>query len=438
MTAAGGCDGPRTETVVRPAADRRLLVLCDGSLQAHALPANGEVQIGRSSEADVHVDHPSVSRIHAVLSLSPTLAVRDRSSHNGTRVGGQLLRADEVRAIAPGEAIELGSVTLIVQDRVDESAPAASTSTPSSGKLDSIDVAAERIARTSITVLILGETGAGKEVLAERLHALSPRAAEPLIKIHCAALPESLIESELFGHEKGAFTGADTTKPGRLESAHRGTVFLDEIGELAPAIQVKLLRVLEERAVWRVGALAARPIDVRFLAATNRDLEAEVAAGRFRADLYFRIAGASLRVPPLRERVNEIAPLAMQFAREAGERLGRPNTTLDPRALALLRAYAFPGNVRELRNLVERAVALADGPSVTVESFPPELAARPAAAGAPLSSAVDDFERKQVVEALAQAGGNQSRAAALLGISRRALVTRLSRYGMTRPRKRAR
>jgi DNA-binding NtrC family response regulator len=245
-----------------------------------------------------------------------------------------------------------------------------------------------------------------------------------------------LIESELFGHEKGAFTGADVAKPGRLEAAHGGTVFLDEIGELAPAVQVKLLRMLEERAVWRIGALAARPIDVRFLAATNRDLEAEVAAGRFRADLYFRLAGASLRVPPLRERRDEIEPLAIAFAREACARMDRSALAFDAGALARLRGYAFPGNVRELKNLVERAVALADGDAIGPEHLPELEARRDPPEAAPLASAVDDFERAQVVDALSRAGGNQTRAAALLGISRRALVTRLTKYGMTRKRAR--
>jgi DNA-binding NtrC family response regulator len=423
----------RTETVVRPRGDRRLLVLLDGTLTAHALPSAGELRIGRSSDASVRVDHPSVSRIHAVLSVSEAaIAVRDHGSHNGTRVGGELLRADELRTIAPGEAIELGSVTVFVQDRCEDAAP------PREAPVKDVEAIATRIARSSISVVILGETGAGKEVLAEQLHARSPRVQGPLVKIHCAALPESLIESELFGHEKGAFTGADAAKPGRLEAAHGGTVFLDEIGELAVAVQVKLLRVLEERAVWRVGALAARPIDVRFIAATNRDLDAEVAAGRFRADLYFRLAGASLRVPPLRDRVDEIEPLARELAREACARMGRGAPTFEPAALARLRAYRFPGNVRELRNLVERAIALADGDVIGPEHLP-ELCAEPVRdAVAPLALAVDDFERAQVVDALARAGGNQSRAAELLGISRRALVTRLSKYGMTRPRKPAR
>ena len=218
---------------------------------------------------------------------------------------------------------------------------------------------AERIAAGNITVLILGETGVGKEILAERVHRMSPRSAKPYLKLNCAALSETLLESELFGHERGAFTGAMATKQGLLETADGGTVFLDEIGELPHSIQVKLLRVIEDRMVLRVGALKPRPLDVRFIAATNRDLENEIMRGTFRQDLFFRLNGATLVIPPLRERTSEIPDLARAFAAQAARQMGLPSQpALAGDALALMLSYSWPGNIRELRNVVERAVLL--------------------------------------------------------------------------------
>jgi len=218
---------------------------------------------------------------------------------------------------------------------------------------------AERIAAGNITVLILGETGVGKEILAERVHRMSPRSARPYLKLNCAALSESLLESELFGHERGSFTGAMQAKQGLLETADGGTIFLDEIGELPHSIQVKLLRVIEERMVLRVGGLKPRPLDVRFIAATNRDLENEIMRGTFRQDLFFRLNGATLVIPPLRERTSEIPDLARAFAAQAARQMGLPaQPALSAEALDTLMSYSWPGNIRELRNVVERAVLL--------------------------------------------------------------------------------
>jgi DNA-binding NtrC family response regulator len=311
-----------------------------------------------------------------------------------------------------------------------------------------VQALAARAAAGTINVLVLGETGAGKEVLARAVHAASSRAGRPFVAISCAALSHALLESELFGHERGAFTGAAQAKPGLLETAPGGTVFLDEVGELHPALQAKVLRAIETREIVRVGGVRPRKIDVRFVAATNRDLAAAVAEGSFRRDLYFRLNGMTLTIPPLRERPNDLPRLARQFVAELAGAAGRPRPPeLTADALAMLLAYHWPGNVRELRNVIERALLLCDGASITPEHLPadhltaPVLAvrssgARPAAPPQPpRGGGADGGERARVLEALAACGGNQSRAARLLGISRKVLLARLDAYGVARPRK---
>jgi two-component system, NtrC family, response regulator AtoC len=311
---------------------------------------------------------------------------------------------------------------------------------------------ARRAARSDISVLILGETGAGKEVLARYIHEASPRAAGPFVALHCAALSDSLLEAELFGHEKGAFTGASMARPGLFEAANGGTVLLDEIGEIPASTQVKLLRVLEERAVMRLGARMPTPVDVRFLAATHRDLEVEVERGAFREDLFYRIAGLTLTVPSLRERRAEIATLARAFLEDASRRMGRPSPpTLSPASIEAMLRHPWPGNVREMKNAMERAAVLADGMVVLPEHLPPRVVAkgaretnRPVPKRADtglttldqINTAKKALERQCVEEALDACGGNQTRAAMQLGISRRALVTKIEAYGLTRPRKR--
>jgi DNA-binding NtrC family response regulator/pSer/pThr/pTyr-binding forkhead associated (FHA) protein len=569
------------------------LVISDSLVATYPLPESGDVHIGRGSNCEIVVDDISISRSHAVLAIGPTLVLRDLGSANGTKIRGRALAPNEAVEIVAGEAIELGSATLIVQRRSaplrprrlwthdyfevrleEECARAARRGTtfavlrltctgeptqmaaqealadlvrlsdvvgeygprdfeillvdtgpdevelaiarivrelerhgiavrvgyaccPRDGRhadelmsragatARGVDVAesprdhavvvadrtmqelhglAARIASGTIGVLILGETGAGKEVLAERIHRLSPRAGKPYLRLNCAALSETLLESELFGHERGAFTGAVGTKPGLLETADGGTVFLDEVGDLPLALQAKLLRVIEEHLVLRVGGLKPRPIDVRFIAATNRDLEAEVARGSFRQDLFFRLNGATLVIPPLRERLAEIPVLARMFLEQAAKLAGlssRPS--LSQEAVEVLVRYGWPGNIRELRNVIERAVLLC-GPgtiqprhlplekltSYTPAVAPPPLpTAQPSTAvtqplppparaatspmilrrGARLST---DEERRQIEAALAACGGNQTRAAAMLGIARRTLVNRLREFGLTR------
>jgi two-component system, NtrC family, response regulator AtoC len=297
-----------------------------------------------------------------------------------------------------------------------------------------------RIARGDINILVTGETGVGKEIVAEMVHRLSPRANKPLVRLNCGAFTETLLASELFGHERGAFTGADRAKVGLLESADGGTVFLDEIGELPLGLQPKLLRVLEEGEVMRVGALRPKVIDVRFVSATNRDLDAESQAGRFRADLYFRLAGFTAVVLPLRERPAEILDLVRGMLAE-GAAGGRP-PEIAADALAMLQAYAWPGNVRELRNVVHRATLLSEGGRITTEHLPvdkltmrvaaPPIGSDPSA----LHAALQAHERQRIVDELARCGGNQTHAARALGISRGTLLTRMDAFGLTRPRKR--
>jgi transcriptional regulator with PAS, ATPase and Fis domain len=308
-------------------------------------------------------------------------------------------------------------------------------------KMLEIEALLEKVAPSTLPILLLGETGVGKEVLAERIHALSGRTG-PFIALNCAALTETLIESEIFGHEAGAFTGALRTKQGLLESANGGTVLIDEVGELPSAMQVKLLRVLETKQVTRVGALRGLSIDVRFVAATNRDLDTEVQAGRFRRDLYFRLAGTTIAIPPLRERRSDIEPLVESFLHQAAADSGRPVPAISQDALRMLVEYAWPGNVRELRHAVERALLLA-GDTIFVEHLPPMIAGGPlAAAGREeprvLRSEVRALERDAILSALERCAGNQSEAAKCLGISRRTLGERMDIFGIPRPRKRTR
>jgi transcriptional regulator with PAS, ATPase and Fis domain len=308
-----------------------------------------------------------------------------------------------------------------------------------------------RVASTDITVLLLGETGVGKEVLADMLHRCSKRADKPFLRVNCAALTETLLESELFGHERGAFTGAMHAKPGLFEVAEGGVLFLDEVGELLPSTQSKLLRVLDERKVLRVGGLKPKSIDVRLVAATNRDLEAEVERGNFRLDLMYRLNAMSIVVPPLRERVGEIEPLARAFARTFAGRLQRPVPRISPSAMALLQSYSWPGNVRELRNVIERAVILCADDEIGPSDLPTdklrstfaidqkqllESRLNPAGPAGTAGEATGDDERQRVIAALEACAGNQTHAAKLLGVSRRTLITRIEKFAVPRPRKR--
>jgi two-component system response regulator AtoC len=309
---------------------------------------------------------------------------------------------------------------------------------PPAATSNTFDAIVERVARSRISVVIAGETGVGKEVLAQRIHALSPRADKPLVAINCAAICDSLFESELFGHQRGAFTGAEQTKLGLIEAADGGSLFLDEVGDLSILSQVKLLRVLEARCVQRVGAVTARQIDVRFIAATNRDFDAEVAAGRFRADLLFRLEGIRLTLPPLRDRVSEIVPAARKFLEDYSRREGLPLPVISEAAARMLCANVWKGNFRELRNVMERAAVLCDGDRINPEHV--EVAGSPSPelrlSVGPIHPGVPQSYRDRIIGALNDCAGNQTRAARLLGISRRTLVSHLEAHDIPRPRPR--
>ena len=615
-----------------------LVVIGEGLDATYPLPSQGRVAIGRAPDSDIRIDHPSVSRNHALLVIGDTLVLEDLGSVNGVRVGDRWLHRQEKAEVGLGEPFDVGTVMVVVQQRsmpvskrhiwahgyfearVDEECarsqrsgasfavvrvhcasaeqgrvveeslcrvlramdvigyygpsehevlvvdttaadlgivttkisnallaegvkanigvaiypsdarnpyelmerasaaalgravrvPADSPLVIANAMIQNLDRIVHRIAAGTISVMITGETGVGKEVLAERIHKLSRRADKPILRLNCAALSETLLESELFGHEKGSFTGATQAKAGLLETADGGTVFLDELGELPMSMQVKLLRVIEERQVMRVGALKSRFIDVRFLSATNRDLEVEIGRQAFRQDLYFRLNGITLVIPPLRERVSEIPGLAEAFLRQAAERNGLEGCDgISSEALSVLAEYNWPGNIRELRNVMERAVLLSNGAVIGLEHLPMEkmrtstprsavgvplppgedrpleldrrrapesavaspartsvtprvtgslasavtapvresvtppvglpVVTTPAAQGAwpeleaPLETITD--ERTRVIEALARAGGNQTVAAGLLGVSRRTLINRVEQFGIPRPRK---
>ncbi len=292
----------------------------------------------------------------------------------------------------------------------------------------------ERVASTRATVLLCGESGVGKDLIARAIHHHSPRAAKPFVKIDCTALPENLMESELFGYEKGAFTGANTSKPGKFEQADTGTVFLDEIGDVPANIQVKLLRILQEREFERLGSNKVRHIDVRVLAATNVDLRAALEQGTFREDLFYRLNVLPINIPALRERKEDIPFLARHFVKKSNKDLGSPVESISDAAIERLLGYDWPGNVRELENVLERSMVLASGAVLEAVDIKLDTApkARAAAAGSflPEGTTLDEYERSIIREALHRAKGNKSQAARMLGLTRNALRYRLTQMGI--------
>jgi two-component system response regulator AtoC len=316
---------------------------------------------------------------------------------------------------------------LALQDRSAREAPQLPKLSYGDPAMAPVVEAVEKVARTNATVLLLGESGTGKEVAARTIHARSARSGGPFVAVSCAAIAEGVLESELFGHEKGAFTSAVATRRGRIELADAGTLFLDEIGELKLELQSKLLRVLQERRFERVGGTRTMEADVRWIAATNRDLEAMATDGRFRQDLYHRLAVFPIRLPPLRERRGDIVPLAETLLARIGRDLGRPGLRLGPEVRRAIVDADWPGNVRELANALERAAILADGPELRVRDLGTLSRPRPPAGGGSLS----DVERDTIARTLAEVGGNRRQAAERLGIGLRTLYEKLKRYGLS-------
>jgi DNA-binding NtrC family response regulator len=301
-----------------------------------------------------------------------------------------------------------------------------------SGAMKRIFEVVQQVAPSRAAVLITGESGVGKEMIADALHYNSPRKDKPLVKVHCAALTETLLESELFGHERGAFTGAVARKRGRFELAHLGTIFLDEIGEISPSVQIKLLRVLEDKTFERVGGEETIEVDVRVIAATNRDLKAAIQRGEFREDLYYRLNVVNIHIPPLRERKEDIPLLIAAFMKESARENGKNIEAIEPKARIVLYNYSWPGNVRELRNCIESAVVMCKSSVITVDDLPPHVRPDAEQDYLKLSTGLSLTEvEKQVIRAtLAQANGNKSKAADVLGIGRKTLHRKIKEYGL--------
>ena len=442
--------GATTEQIDRqaPFGDRVLLVIDGAALQVIPLAGTGTLTIGRASKCDVIIDSGSVSRHHANLLIGLDVEIEDVGSSNGTFVDRtRLPRGKRVR-LTVGVPFLVGAVTLMVQTR----AGSRREITPQASQLAALEQSAARIAVGKLSVIVVGEHGVGKERFAERIHEMSPRRGAPFVRFNCSAISEPLLEAELFGIEA-------QNKPGLIELADGGTAFLGDVDQLPPGLQLKLLRVVEDSAVRRTGSARPRPVDVRYIASTAKDLAAEVEAGRFRRDLYFRLAGASFAIPPLRERRDEVLPLAEQFVASAASPLGR-TFRLAEDARQWLTAHDWPGNIRELRNACERAVLLATGSVIerhhlatvddpmkrpvtprvrSAQTIPPPMGiTAPSAADMPsqVRATVAELEKQRIIEALDKCAGNQTRAAEMLGISRRTLINRLDEYGIARPRKR--
>jgi two-component system, NtrC family, response regulator AtoC len=479
---------PETQTeapALAPPARPHLVMIHKDGVRTVPLRADRPLVIGRAPECDLHVDTPLLSRAHFAVharrasdGVEVLAVVEDLKSANGTKANGLRLVPQEPTPVEEGTLIEAGGMFFMVKDhspqelraspaRASESALPVGVQAgvvvvdPAMARLHEL---LELVARSSIPVLVVGETGVGKEVISAELHRRSVRVDKALVSLNCAALPESLLESELFGFEKGSFTGATQAKQGLIEAADGGTLFLDEIGEMPLPTQAKLLRVLENGELLRVGATKPRTVDVRFIAATNRNLPAQVAKGLFRRDLYYRLNGITIPVPPLRERPSEIPALAHHLLAHAAKRARRPVPQIPQEVLRMLVGHSWPGNIRELRNVMERALTVCRGSSLAPEHVlldpdlpesddtlerPTPIYAVSAAPAVPVpdpaTAAMEkgrlmrmdaDTERTLIQRALERAGGNQSKAAEILGISRRTLINRLDEYGLKRPRKR--
>jgi two-component system, NtrC family, response regulator AtoC len=458
-----------------------VVAMWPGGTIAKELPDGGKLTVGRSRGCDLTIDHGSVSREHVTFHGGRPVEVEDLGSTNGTTVGGTRIPKETRVPIERGQVVVVGAAVLVVHGAFEPAVPVVAPRRPTAAPAPRPDEPpiiiaddgmrelhriVDLVAKGDLSVVLLGETGTGKDVLADALHRRSPRSGSTYVRLNCAALPDALLESELFGYERGAFTGAVQAKPGLLEIADGGSLFLDEIAELPLTVQAKLLRVLENREITRVGGLRSRHVDVRIICATNRDLASQVRSGAFRQDLFFRLNGITLTIPPLRSRRSEIAPLAREFIREVCRHAGRPLLPMSDEGFAFLESQTWPGNVRELRNAIERAVTLCTEERIELRHLAPlestfgqlpslvdDRATTPLLAVPPSLPSLPDegptdvglqedarraaraLERRRIAEAMDRCGGNQTRAAQLLRVSRRTLVARLTEYGFARPLK---
>jgi nitrogen regulation protein NR(I) len=393
--------------------------------------------------------------LRSVNAANPDVPVIIITAHGTVDSAVEAIKAGAFDYVTkPFEQAELSAVIAkatkahdIAQRSVRADAKARAAIIGESPQLHEVFKIIDKVADTPSTVLITGESGTGKELVASALHGASSRRDKPFIKINCAAIPHNLLESELFGYERGAFTGAVTSKPGRFELADGGTLFLDEIGEIPVEMQVKLLRALQEGEFERVGGIKTTRVDVRLIAATNRDLQAEIEAGRFRKDLYYRLAVVPIVLPPLRERRGDIPMLAGHFVEKYNRKLNKKIEGIADDAMALLQGYNWPGNIRELENLIERVLLFADGPSITAKDLPEPVRqgspSAPALSAAPLEASTSEgglkdivrmkaaeLEKDLITKALEETGGNVTRAAKLLQISRKSLQTKMKEFGL--------
>ncbi|HEY2901003.1 MAG TPA: sigma 54-interacting transcriptional regulator [Polyangia bacterium] len=457
-----------------PLGDRhRLVVWLGDAVASWRLPQSGQVVVGRAQDADIKIEFFAISRRHARITIEQgSVRLADLDSQNGTRVNGE--RLTEERALVYGDIINFGEIRAVFSADREVDDPATPAAQPLAeapveeqllefgGKTVMVADSAmvhvytqlARLAQSDISVLVRGETGTGKELAATALHFWSKRWEKPLVTINCAALPETLAESELFGHVRGAFSGAATDKPGLLESGNGGTVLLDEIGDLSLPVQGKLLRVLETRRLTRLGSVSEREVDIRIVAATHRDLDRGVKERWFRQDLFYRLNVALVVLPPLRLRKREMPLLARRFLKQACSALGRAAPPLSDAAWARLCAHDWPGNVRELKNLMDYLAATSPADSIRPEHFKDRLIAgaapddppppssssvqtargmAPAVADGPvrsLAESVTDHERASIEAALVSTGGNKTRAAKLLGVPLRTFMQKIKRHGI--------
>jgi len=412
-----------------------------GSGEVHTL-AGETLTVGRGADCELCLADRHASRRHfQVESRGEGYWLRDLGSKNGTAVNGlpvtetQLSWGDEIRVGATHLIFLAGSDPDPLLASKTQAARLTGTlmaegpqfdmvgSSPAMRKLFAM---IEKVAPLDVTVLVTGESGTGKELVARALHRNSPRSARPLVAVNCAAIPRELAESELFGHEKGAFTGAHVRRRGKFELAGGGTLFLDEIGELPAESQAKLLRVIEDKQVTRVGGEEPFEVDVRLVTASNRDLRADAAAGRFREDLLYRLEVVHVQIPPLRDRARDIPELARFFLDRYRQQAGRRGATLTPEAIERLTAHGWPGNIRELKNVIERAVILSPGPKIG----PEDILLSGAPAGSESFELLSQVEKRHIERAMAVAEGNKKKAAELLGIPRSSLYDKLREHGI--------